>query len=196
MTGLPKTNYSLSSHPTVGTSRLRPSIAVALVAAVAIPLQLGCQPTEQPAVPQLTTPMSDQQPVAEQTKEEQPADSQTTIDPYQWQDLVDGKTLDGWKITKFGGEGEVYVKDGTIVMEMGSYATGITWTGQPPRENFEIQLEGMRLSGSDFFCTTTMSPTCNGWDSAPGSSFNFWVPRSIAPSPLLSPTRGVNSAAA
>jgi hypothetical protein len=84
-----------------------------------------------------------------------PADSQTTKGPYQWQDLFDGKTLDGWKVTKFGGEGKVQVKDGAIVMEMGSYATGITWTGEPPRENFEIQLEGMRLSGNDFFCTTT-----------------------------------------
>ncbi|MEE9602387.1 MAG: DUF1080 domain-containing protein [Thermoguttaceae bacterium] len=83
------------------------------------------------------------------------ADSQATKGPYQWQDLFDGKTLDGWKVTNFGGEGEVYVKDGTIVMEMGNYMSGITWTGQPPRENFEIQLEGMRLSGSDFFCTTT-----------------------------------------
>ncbi len=33
--------------------------------------------------------------------------------------------------------------------------TGITWTGTPPKSNYELTLEGMRLDGSDFFCTTT-----------------------------------------
>ena len=55
----------------------------------------------------------------------------------------------------FGGEGKVYVKDGAIVMEMGSMMTGITWTGEVLRNNYELELEGMRLDGSDFFCTTT-----------------------------------------
>jgi hypothetical protein len=40
-------------------------------------------------------------------------------------------------------------------METGNNMTGITWTGKPPRTNFELSLEGMRLEGSDFFCTTT-----------------------------------------
>jgi hypothetical protein len=70
-------------------------------------------------------------------------------------DLFDGKTLEGWKVAKFGGEGKVYVKDAAIVMETGNNMTGITWTGKPPRTNFELSLEGMRLEGSDFFCTTT-----------------------------------------
>ena len=61
----------------------------------------------------------------------------------------------GWKSTPFGGEGKVYVKDGAIVMEMGSDMTGVTWTGKPPRSNYEISLEGMRIEGTDFFCTTT-----------------------------------------
>jgi hypothetical protein len=70
------------------------------------------------------------------------------------QDLFDGKTLAGWKSSDFGGDGKLYVKDGAIVMERGSM-TGITWTGKPPRSNFELTLDGMRLEGSDFFCTTT-----------------------------------------
>ena len=69
--------------------------------------------------------------------------------------LFDGKTLAGWKSTPFGGEGKVFVKDGTIVMQQGHEMTGITWTGKPPRGNFELTLEGMRLDGGDFFCTTT-----------------------------------------
>ena len=33
--------------------------------------------------------------------------------------------------------------------------TGVTWTGKPPRNNYELTLEGKRIEGSDFFCTTT-----------------------------------------
>lgn len=76
-------------------------------------------------------------------------------DPYAWKDLFDGKTLDGWKVPNFGGQGEVKVKDGMVIMETGNMMTGITYTGEVPRENYEIYLEGMRLEGSDFFCTTT-----------------------------------------
>ena len=76
-------------------------------------------------------------------------------DPYRWKELFDGKTLNGWKPTQFGGEGKVEVKDGRIVMEMGNMMTGITWAGEVLRNNYELQLEGMRLDGSDFFCTTT-----------------------------------------
>ena len=58
-------------------------------------------------------------------------------------------------MTDFGGEGKVVVRDGTIVMERGSQMTGVTWTGKPPRNNYELTLEGKRIEGSDFFCTTT-----------------------------------------
>jgi len=76
-------------------------------------------------------------------------------DPFAWKLLFDGKTLDGWKATKFGGEGEVNVRDGMIVLEMGNDMTGITFEGKPPRDNYELALEGQRLEGIDFFCTTT-----------------------------------------
>ncbi|MDZ7619063.1 MAG: DUF1080 domain-containing protein, partial [Patescibacteria group bacterium] len=72
-----------------------------------------------------------------------------------WKPLFDGKSLAGWKATNFGGEGAVEVRDGMIVMEMGGDMTGITYTGKPPRTNYELRLEGRRLQGSDFFCTTT-----------------------------------------
>lgn len=105
---------------------------------------------------------------------EQPAAGKPSPkDPYAWKDLFDGKTLAGWKVPQFGGEGKVYVQDGTVVMEMGSMMTGITWTGKPLRDNYELQLEGMRLNGSDFFCTTTFpvgkdfcSLVVGGWGGA------------------------------
>jgi hypothetical protein len=71
-------------------------------------------------------------------------------------DLFNGKTLEGWKVTDFGNEGKVEVRDGAVVMQRGSQMTGITWTGAKlPRSNYEITLEGKRIEGSDFFCTTT-----------------------------------------
>ena len=76
-------------------------------------------------------------------------------DPFAWKSLFDGKTLGGWKSTAFGLEGEVYVEDGKIIMENGSHMTGITWTGDVPRDNYEIEYEGMRLGGVDFFATLT-----------------------------------------
>ena len=71
-------------------------------------------------------------------------------------ELFNGKTLEGWKVTDFGGEGKVFVRDKAIVMERGSQMTGITWSGAKlPRSNYELTLEGKRIEGSDFFCTTT-----------------------------------------
>jgi len=69
--------------------------------------------------------------------------------------LFDGKSLGQWKITDFGGQGDVYVKDGAIYLEMGNDMTGVNWTGPVVRMNYEITLEAMRVSGSDFFCGLT-----------------------------------------
>jgi len=69
--------------------------------------------------------------------------------------LFDGKSLGQWKITDFGGQGDVYVKDGAIYLEMGNDLTGVNWTGSLVRMNYEITLEAMRVSGSDFFCGLT-----------------------------------------
>jgi Domain of Unknown Function (DUF1080) len=72
-----------------------------------------------------------------------------------WKSLFDGKSLAGWKKTAFGGEAEVEVKDGRIVMAAGSPMTGITWTREFPKIDYEISLEAMRVDGSDFFCGLT-----------------------------------------
>lgn len=72
-----------------------------------------------------------------------------------WQILFDGKTLQNWRVTNFGGQGQVKVQNGQIILEMGDDMTGITWTGDLPRINYEIELEAMRLDGHDFFCGLT-----------------------------------------
>lgn len=69
--------------------------------------------------------------------------------------LFDEKTLGLWKVTDFGGQGDVHVKDAAIYLEMGSYTTGITWSGPVVRMNYEVSLEAMRVDGTDFFCALT-----------------------------------------
>jgi len=89
-----------------------------------------------------------------------------------WIDLFDGKTLTNWKITDFGGQGKVHVKDGQLIFEIGEgNLTGVTWAGGDiPRMNFEVACEAMRVEGGDFFCGLTFpyndsaaSLICGGW---------------------------------
>lgn len=73
----------------------------------------------------------------------------------EWIFLFDGKTLDGWKEPGFSGQGEVKVEDGRLLLGIGSDLTGINATREIPRMNFEVALEAMRVTGSDFFCGLT-----------------------------------------
>ncbi|MEX2215556.1 MAG: DUF1080 domain-containing protein [Phycisphaeraceae bacterium] len=85
--------------------------------------------------------------------------------------LFDGKTMGNWKPTNFGGEGEVEIKDGTMIIHLGAPISGVTWQGQPPAKvNYEISLEAQRVDGTDFFCgltvpvkDTSVSLICGGW---------------------------------
>jgi len=72
-----------------------------------------------------------------------------------WQSLFDGKSLDGWAVTKFFDPGKVEVKDGQIILHAGSGLTGIHRPAAPFRTNYEVELEAMRLKGRDFFCGLT-----------------------------------------
>jgi hypothetical protein len=72
-----------------------------------------------------------------------------------WVSLFDGKSLGKWKPTDFAGHSDVEVKDGQLVLSFGSELTGVTWTGELPRMNYEIALDAMRVDGSDFFCGLT-----------------------------------------
>ena len=88
----------------------------------------------------------------------------------EWRALFDGKTLAGWKVPDFDGAGKVYVKDGAVHMTAGDGCTGFTYTGPVPREEYEVELEGMRVKGEDFFCGLTfpvgkdpMTLVCSGW---------------------------------
>ena len=73
-----------------------------------------------------------------------------------WKALFDGKSLKNWKATNFGGEGEIVIENGGIVIDRGSEMSGITYTGADfPKTHFEVAFEAKRTQGLDFFCTTT-----------------------------------------
>jgi hypothetical protein len=73
-----------------------------------------------------------------------------------WKDLFDGKSLDGWEACDFYGPGKVHVQDGAIVMDRGKIMTGVVTTRKDlPKMDYEFTLEGKKIEGDDFFCTTT-----------------------------------------
>ena len=71
--------------------------------------------------------------------------------------LFDGKTLDGWELTSFGGEGDCYVKDRAIVLSAGDPMTAINLPEEHdlPTDDYEIVIEAKRVEGTDFFATVT-----------------------------------------
>jgi len=73
-----------------------------------------------------------------------------------WQPMLDGKTLAGWRPTEFAGRGEVQCEAGLIALNMGEPFTGISYTNEFPKMNFEVALDAMRVTGSDFFCGLTV----------------------------------------
>ncbi|MGC8743435.1 MAG: 3-keto-disaccharide hydrolase [Verrucomicrobiia bacterium] len=77
-----------------------------------------------------------------------------------WEPLFDGRSLYGWQIIDYAGKGEVTVKDGQIILGMG-YMTGIKWTNDPPKMNYEVEYEAMRVEGSDFFASLTFLVNTN-----------------------------------
>lgn len=71
--------------------------------------------------------------------------------------LFNGKDLDGWRNSMFGGDGEIAVEDGQLILDRGNELTGVTWKDGKtlPKFNYEISLEAQRVDGSDFFVGLT-----------------------------------------
>ena len=82
-----------------------------------------------------------------------------------WRPLFDGTSLTGWTPSDYVSAGEPRVENGEIVLPVGEFLTGITWSGslaeeevaagQFARNDYEIELEAKRVSGVDFFCGLT-----------------------------------------
>src|SRR5437016_12174474 len=73
-----------------------------------------------------------------------------------WQSLFDGQTLTGWRETQFAGRGEVQWRAGLLVLHMGDAFTGVNYTNEFPQMTYEIALDALRVTGSDFFCGLTV----------------------------------------
>jgi len=69
--------------------------------------------------------------------------------------LFDGESMEGWEITNFGTQGPVNISGNSIILGMGDGCTGITWTGDFPKIDYEVSLEAKKISGNDFFCGMT-----------------------------------------
>ncbi len=71
--------------------------------------------------------------------------------------LFDGKSLEGWVETDFGGEEMVEVINGELIMKPGYPLTGVNRDREEelPTSNYEISLEAKRIEGTDFFCGLT-----------------------------------------
>ncbi|MBT5017329.1 MAG: DUF1080 domain-containing protein [Planctomicrobium sp.] len=70
--------------------------------------------------------------------------------------LFDGKSLKNWKITDFGGQGDVRAEEGKLILSPGEPITGVHWVGPKlPTENYEISFDAQRVDGNDFFCALT-----------------------------------------
>ncbi|MFK7742286.1 MAG: DUF1080 domain-containing protein [Planctomycetota bacterium] len=86
-----------------------------------------------------------------------------------WRELFDGTSLTGMSPTRFGGEGDVQVRDGALELDYGNPMTGVTWTDAQLAPNdaqpgtYELEVVAARLEGMDFFCGLTF-PVCRGGD--------------------------------
>jgi hypothetical protein len=148
-------------------------VTTALVVTCLI-LPAGCYrvaPVPQSASPaplEVAVPLT---PEADKPTSQQSAPPEPANPADKWTDLFDGKSLGNWISTQFGGEGEVTVEDGCVMLAQGDDMTGITWRGEPPAKmNYEIEVEAKRVAGNDFFCGLTFpvgddscSLICGGW---------------------------------
>src|SRR5262245_10483301 len=109
-------------------------------------------PAAVPAVP--ASPSTE-----EKTAKVLPATASKPSAPFEgegWRALFDGSSLKGWKITDFGGHGEINLESGAVILNMGNPFTGISYTNEFPKMNYEIAFDAMRVTGSDFFCGLTV----------------------------------------
>lgn len=100
-------------------------------------------------------------------------DKPATQPAEKWTSLFDGKSLGKWKCSDFAGHGEPVVENGLLNIPFGETLTGITYTGEIPRINYEIEVEAKKVDGADFFCGLTFpvkdsyaSLICGGWGGA------------------------------
>jgi len=76
-------------------------------------------------------------------------------EPGPWVPLLVETARAHWVPSDFGGGGEITWSPGAALLGFGSPLTGITWTGELPRDGYEVELTATRVDGTDFFCGLT-----------------------------------------
>lgn len=95
-------------------------------------------------------------------REVQPADTEPTPVEQPWTELCDVSAEPEWQASAFGGQGEVYVEAGRLIIGRGNPLSGITWplsgalwSGEQARTNYELEVRAARVDGNDFFIGLT-----------------------------------------
>jgi hypothetical protein len=79
----------------------------------------------------------------------------TPTDDQKWTPLFDGKTLDGWSVSRIEADKKAEVKEGCILIGRDDLASGIKYDQPFPKSNYEIMYQAKRARGYDFFGTIT-----------------------------------------
>ena len=87
--------------------------------------------------------------------------------------LFDGVSMENWEVIDFEGHGNISIADSSIIIGKGELISGIRWTEDFPKTNYEINLYARRIEGSDFFCGMTfpvkdsfLTLVLGGWNGA------------------------------
>ena len=69
--------------------------------------------------------------------------------------LFDGISMKNWEVINYEGGGEISISDSSIIINKGEIMSGLRWTGDFPKSNYEVTLYARRVDGNDFFCGLT-----------------------------------------
>jgi hypothetical protein len=169
----PARRVNVAVRAPVGERGVQPIATMKPILAVNRILTLGCavwlfgcatKPTSTPqpaaTVPTAAAAAPPTAPAVKSAGEDLPAKISTLpLAPFEgegWQSLFDGVSLGRWREIDFAGRGEVRVESGLVLLAMGSPFTGIRWTNEFPRVDYEIAFDALRTMGSDFFCGLTV----------------------------------------
>jgi hypothetical protein len=136
------------------------TLSVAIIAISALVGLTGCAGKAKPETKAAAAPAKTNS--YEAILKKAAAEPMAPVEGTGWNSMFDGRTLAGWKETDFSGKGQVSCESGLMVLDAGNSLTGVNWTNEAPKVNYEITLEAMKVDGSDFFCGLTF-PVQDSW---------------------------------
>lgn len=136
-----------------------PPFVVLALLTVACGIVVGCSDQPQPDGPEVESG-TPPEPGPGAEPEPTPGPGPATAGQEQGKPLLrDG--MGQWETVNFGGEGDVYFKDGELSLDYGNPLTGVKYQGDLAElfgddlENYQITLEAQRVEGVDMFLGVT-----------------------------------------